>query len=147
MQIDNKIRKRFWAKVYKHDGGCWFWTGATDKDGYGDFQVEDKRVKAHRFSYLLHFGDLEDLQVLHTCDEPSCVNPDHLFLGSQADNIHDCMIKGRRYLRSKVLSAKQVKEIRQLHATNLHSQRSLAKDFGVTHKTIADVIYHKRAYQ
>lgn len=79
--------------------GCWLW-GASLKEGkcggYGQLKVNGKEVTAHRVSYMIHKGPIpKGLYVLHTCDVRSCVNPDHLFLGTQKDNIHDMMKKGR----------------------------------------------------
>lgn len=91
------ISKRFWSHVDKTDG-CWLWTGA-DKGalGHGRFYVKGKRTKVHRFSWELANGPIPPgLFVLHRCDNGACVRPDHLFLGTQADNIRDMDSKGRR---------------------------------------------------
>ncbi|MFD8088690.1 HNH endonuclease signature motif containing protein [Streptomyces malaysiensis] len=87
---------RFWLRVAKSDG-CWTWRAALNAYGYGAFWTADKKVVgAHRFSYQLHYGPIpEGMWVLHRCDNPPCVRPDHLFLGSPADNIHDMDSKGR----------------------------------------------------
>lgn len=93
---------RFWERVQKTDD-CWLWTGSTDKDGYGWFWVDGKTATAHRFSYALHNdGAIPDgLYVCHSCDNPPCVNPDHLWLGTNQDNMDDCARKGRRRGRPK----------------------------------------------
>ena len=85
------------AKNYRITAtGCWFWTGDRDSGGYGRIRSNGKQHMAHRFSYELHKGPvLDDLSVCHTCDTPSCVNPDHLFLGTQSDNARDMMRKKR----------------------------------------------------
>jgi hypothetical protein len=94
---------RFWRYVEKRDPGvCWEWTGNKSPYGYGRLQYKrnghPKVVLAHRFSYALHYGQFPDeLHVLHTCDNPGCVNPSHLFLGTNLDNIHDRMQKGRSH--------------------------------------------------
>jgi hypothetical protein len=91
---------RFWPKVAKSDG-CWLWTGAYQRRAHGEYghiQLEDLRIeRAHRVSWMLHFGPIPpDMRVLHRCDNPRCVRPDHLFLGTQLDNIADMDRKGRR---------------------------------------------------
>jgi HNH endonuclease len=88
---------RFWDKVEKTPT-CWIWTGGTARFGHG-LRREDKHLRfavASRFSWELHFGPVPDgLCVLHHCDNPPCVRPDHLFLGTKADNTADMMAKGR----------------------------------------------------
>ena len=89
---------RFGMQIKKTDS-CWTWVGGKDKNGYGIFKGEVAGVlfnKAHRYSYALHTGDLLiDKQALHSCDNPSCVNPDHLSSGTNADNMKDKALKGR----------------------------------------------------
>lgn len=91
---------RFWNHVEKTDS-CWLWTGAKTAFGHGVVMCKGtkrrgKVQKAHRVSWLLHFGPIEDgLFVCHTCDVPNCINPDHLYLGTSADNTRDCLERGR----------------------------------------------------
>lgn len=89
---------RFWAKV-DTAGECWPWTGARTEHGYGLLGLVGFTRKAHRISYFIHTGDLpEGMHVLHNCpggDNPACVNPAHLWLGTQADNLRDMSKKGR----------------------------------------------------
>ena len=87
--------ERFWANVDKSDT-CWEWTGYFHPYGYGVLYVEGKNILAHRLSWELENGSIpEGMQVLHHCDNPPCVRHDHLFLGTQADNIEDMCEKGR----------------------------------------------------
>lgn len=108
------FEERFWARVQKSDG-CWIWTGNRTYQGYGSTYnagyYEGKREGAHRIAYRLTYGDFpKELLVCHHCDNPPCVRPDHLFLGSNKDNLLDAKNKGRlpkgekhwRYLRSEL---------------------------------------------
>lgn len=94
------IEQRFWPKVRKQDGDqCWLWTGAIQKAGYGTVSedITGRSIYAHRVSYILTYGPIKATDcVLHRCDNPPCVRPDHLFLGSYSDNAIDAFKKGRR---------------------------------------------------
>lgn len=103
---------RFHGKYEPNENDCWIWTGAKNRDGYGSFWNGERlagrngkrggprMVLAHRWSFAHFIGAIPaGLYVLHRCDTPSCVNPDHLFLGTQADNVRDCANKGRRNQR------------------------------------------------
>lgn len=90
------LQDRFWEKVSKTDG-CWLWVGCLMTSGYGSFWVGPGHGKdgAHRVSFKIAYGDFdENLYVLHNCDVKKCVRPDHLFLGTQTDNMRDCAAKG-----------------------------------------------------
>ena len=87
---------RFLDRVQKQESGCWVWTGANNGLGYGVMRLGLKQVYAHRFSYEQFVSPIPDgLCICHKCDNPRCVNPDHLFLGTQKDNMQDCSRKGR----------------------------------------------------
>jgi hypothetical protein len=152
------IEQRFWAKVRKTDT-CWLWTAATSSGGYGSFGgIDRKIIGAHRFSYQLHYGPIpHDMCVLHSCDTPPCVNPDHLFLGTDADNIRDMMAKGRKvaggthcgkngkYERGEQrqqakLTAAQVQEMRQIHARGGLSYPKLGTMFGIHATTARNIV-------
>ncbi len=88
--------------------GCWIWERAVPnaKNLYGSFYADKKVWRAHRFSYALYVGDPEGLDVLHRCDTPCCVNPHHLFLGTQADNNRDMTSKGRNRSKPRISACK-----------------------------------------
>lgn len=147
--------ERFWSKVRKgKPDECWEWKSYFDKDGYGVMRFHivklNKRVgvRTHRISYFLHHRELvEDMCVCHHCDNPKCVNPKHLFLGTQGDNTHDRDIKGRhRPTRGEtngaaVLTASQVQEIRILWFVGKVSAPELASLFGVSRGCINGIVY------
>lgn len=101
-KLRQPLRERFYAKVSPEpNSGCWLWTGATKELGYGVIGLgrrEDGTAKAHRVSYELHKGPTGGLCVLHECDNPACVNPDHLRLGTLKDNARDCVSRGRNFI-------------------------------------------------
>jgi 5-methylcytosine-specific restriction endonuclease McrA len=100
-QYSLKFPDSFWKKVDKTNS-CWVWVGAKDVCGYGQHVKKFGTTKAHRISYILKYGDFnKTLKVLHRCDNPSCVNPSHLFLGTQQENVQDMVKKARHGNQSK----------------------------------------------
>lgn len=82
--------------------GCWIWQGGKNKDGYGAATVNGKYINAHRLSFKLNIGEIpKGMFVCHTCDTPSCINPEHLFLGTHEDNMKDMKKKGRNHQTKK----------------------------------------------
>lgn len=136
---------RFWEKVEK-TSTCWLWTGYTDKDGYGRFRLGKTNVGAHRYSYRIFYGGIgAKLSVCHTCDNPSCVNPAHLWLGTNKDNVRDMFAKGRQPLRagSRHHKAKleewQIPLIRKMIRSKLWKQYQIADIFKVTQGCIGSI--------
>jgi len=158
--FDEQTLARFWAKVEKSDG-CWEWAGARMPWGYGNFTANGRTIGAHRFSYEAFVGDLKPgMFVCHRCDNPRCVRPSHLFLGTCKDNVDDMLRKGRHVSRTgnesgsrrhpkrrprgeehktAKLTAVKVQQIRRLRNEGA-TQHALAKTFGVSRGAILAVL-------
>lgn len=122
--------------------GCWIWIACKDKDGYGLVQDGRKVRRAHRVSYEMFVSeDLEGKILLHSCDNPSCVNPSHLKAGSHSDNQRDASLKCRH--ASQRLTPTQVIDIR---AKFLNGERNkdLAKEYGITTGYVTNIIQRKK---
>lgn len=144
LRVSSSFERRFWDKVAKGDS-CWLWMASVDKKGYGQINNGIKpytMLKAHRTSWIIHKSDPGELCVLHRCDTPACVNPEHLFLGTTADNNQDMWSKGRNRFQksnpSSKLSVEQVGEIRQLRSDGI-KLRDLAAQFNVAESTISRI--------
>lgn len=134
---------RFWSKVDK-SGDCWLWTASRSVKGYGRFSNEGRRHQANRVAYEMAHGPIPDgMLVCHHCDNPPCVRPDHLFLGSHAENMLDMSTKGRRSgaraTRTRLTEA-NVRWIRECHAVLGSGATELADVLGVPYYTVYDVI-------
>lgn len=137
-QVSRKINRRtippeirFWAKVSKTEG-CWLWTASVNNKGYGEFNSgNDVIVYSHRFSWMIHFGEIpKKTGVLHKCDTPRCVRPDHLFLGTQLDNMRDMTLKGRNS-QQKLTEV----DVRYIRASNV-SNKEIAAMFSLRHEYV-----------
>ena len=154
------VEQRLWGRVIKHqDGiGCWEWTGTKTNYGYGQLSVNGKLTRAHRLAYKIVIGEIpEGLHVLHKCDNPSCVNPDHLFVGTHQDNMRDMNQKGRNKIKtgvaargSSVFGAKltegDILQIKDMYVRNGYknsNSRELAEKFGVDKSTIIRIVKGK----
>ena len=158
-----QLEERFWAKVDK-SGECWLWTDALRPDGYGYLQRVGGRggrtYLAHRASYEIAYGPIPDgLHVCHHCDNPPCVRPDHLFLGTDLDNIRDMIRKGRgRYVRGDLNGTRKHPETRPRGSRNAQSrltesdvpiirsllakgirQVDIAAQFGISHQVVSTI--------
>lgn len=153
------VEDRFWSRVKKTEG-CWTWTGPATSDGYGRLFRGGKTIRAHRLSYEMHKGDIPDgMNVCHRCDNPPCVNPDHLFLGTTADNMADKKQKGRgnepsrsgnnHWMNRKPesvakgsafgrsdLTDSRVLQIKLRYVAGGITQRALAAEFGISYKNL-----------
>jgi len=149
--IDEKAQQQFDERyVPEPNSGCWLWIGAVDLDGYGHIGVGKKKVKAHRLSVKLSGREIAGKVVRHKCDNPGCVNPDHLLTGSQADNVRDMYDrkrnghrKGEKHHRAKLTDA-DVSHIRSIAVMGMGGNiKSLAKHYGVADNTIRAIATSK----
>lgn len=142
---------RFWAKVAKGSPEeCWLWTGATANAGYGVLFSEGTVLRSHRISYDLHNGPIPDGRVIcHKCDNPPCVNPNHLFVGTKADNNHDRDAKGRQVSKSGddhyrvILSDEDVARIRAEYQPKYGRIAALGRKYGVKNSYIFDIVHNR----
>ena len=162
--LSAKDEGRFWQKVTKGNPDvCWEWNSNRSYNGYGRFRMPAGWYGAHRIAYTLTKGLIaKDALVLHTCDNPGCVNPGHLWLGNQTDNMADMFKKGRgrramgkdngAYTHpekmprgedhgSSKLKPRQVQEIRRLYATGSYKQRDLAVQYSVTQSLVSNILH------
>ena len=143
-KISEKDAIRFWQKVEHSSSGCWLWLASRNWNGYGTFSLGGRAGKpelAHRVSFAItnDVRALNLLHVCHRCDTPACVNPAHLFLGTQSDNISDAMRKGRLASGERAGNAKITEQIvREIRASSA-SQRELAARYGLDQSNVSYV--------
>ncbi len=124
------------------NSGCWLWTGAVDKNGYGKLTIQYRDERAHRAAYVEYNGAIPDgMVVCHKCDTPGCVRPDHLFLGTHADNIADRDAKGRHVpLPGELNGNAKMTDVRaRLIKRAKGSQRQIGEFFGVCQQTVSNI--------
>lgn len=152
------IEARFFEKIKKVESGCWLWVGALTGKGYGNFCWSPARnnreyVGAHIASWRIHNGEVPSgMVVCHHCDNPRCVNPVHLFVGTQHDNVRDCISKGRTSYKTGInlklqgsrhpnakLTEDQVRSV----LSDMRSYAKIAKDLGVSASTVHQIKTHQ----
>jgi hypothetical protein len=149
MMFSDKEISNFWSRVIKSDQ-CWLWTGRPHRDGpsgYGRIRARGKTMKAHRFAYILACGDIPDgILVRHTCDNPICVRPDHLVLGTDQDNMQDKVDRGRQAKGERNgranLSDSDVLLIRSLYEIQGLRQALIARMMGINRRTVNRIVRH-----
>jgi len=146
----NKNLENIWGKINKKSSSeCWEWAGGL-RDGYGRIKINYKNYNAHRLVYELTYGLIpKGMCVLHKCDNRKCCNPEHLFLGTNNDNVKDKVSKNRQshisinngeLCGTHKLITEQVVQIRLLYTTKKYSQRMLAKIYNVSQTTIWEIL-------
>lgn len=145
------------AKTFKKHNGCWVWLGARSSRGYGNCSIMKRQWRVHRYiAYCNHpeisFEDFQEMIVAHTCDTPLCINPDHLVVGTQKDNIQDARAKNRlntskgedHYTTN--LTVKDIVTIREKYAQGRRTQHSLGLEYGIAQSAIHGII-HRRTWK
>lgn len=146
--ITADVLRRFWIKVLPQPNGCWEWQGVRRATGYGQFTFRHQTMAlAHRVAWFFTHGVVPRGSVLHRCDNPPCVNPEHLFEGSRADNMHDMWSKGRgrrgEAMATAILSDADVTVVLRLRGIGWR-QRQIAEHFGVTQSLISMICLGKK---
>lgn len=118
--------------------GCWIWDGSDSGRRYGRFFINGKNAAAHRVSYTIHNGNIpKDMNVCHKCDTPACVNPDHLFIGTQSDNMLDREAKNRANRKKQIqITGSMIKEIRDLAKNDQMEVSEIAKKYDINERIV-----------
>lgn len=142
-----QLPDRFLTKVNVTDG-CWIWIAALTQEGYGTYWWDGKTRPAHRYSWSFFNGDIpQGMVICHNCDVPSCVNPDHLFLGTIQDN-HADMVEKRRNVSGEKSGLSKLTEIQVIEMRNKYkndncSLRDLSKHYGITRENVWCIVKNK----
>lgn len=144
--VKEKIQRSI---VIDQTSGCWLWQKAKEAFGYGVIRADNKRYLAHRLSYKVYNGKLDDkLLVLHKCDVPACINPDHLYMGTYKNNMEDCVRRGRFASRDRKPNAKlkstDIQTIKNLYFAEKLTHKEIAHVYKVSIRLIGDVVNEKR---
>jgi hypothetical protein len=158
--FDDRGLKRFWCKIYKSSDQecCWNWNAYLNGGGYGSFRVGQRMVLAHRIAYCLanncELSSIDKLIVRHKCDNRKCCNFMHLELGTQLDNVRDCVARGRFKVNAgnlkgemcswSKLTEEDVVEIRRIYSLKKLSQPQISKMYGVCQQQVSDIVNRKR---
>lgn len=150
--MDKAIVDKFWSHVQRGDG-CWTWTKGRMTAGYGQLKIKGRQVGAHRVAWVLTNGPIADgLYVCHHCDNPICVRPDHLFVGTNSDNQKDAVKKGRNKIaahRARGMSNHAAKITLEMSARIIEMSRQgipkmrIGRELGVSPRQILDVVQGK----
>lgn len=154
MQLDQTLRQRVLSRIDRSEG-CWSWVGTQSIDGYGVIKYKGRQYKAHRLVWEIFNGPIPDnMFVCHKCDNPSCVNPDHLFIGTPNDNVQDMMRKGRHRVGDKSqclrgedhpfskLTQSQVLDIDRFYREGLLTRAELAERYKVSKALVDKIVQH-----
>lgn len=139
------VKIRFWHHV-NITNECWLWIGCINNKGYGKIFIDKVRtIYAHRLSYIIHHGSIKQkMFVCHTCDNPACVNPDHLYLGNNTDNMQDCSRKNRTTFGTKSANAKLTEKdviyIKKNYTPYKIPMSFFANKFKVNEETVRNII-------
>jgi hypothetical protein len=154
--MDERTLARFWVKVNKDGpevrpglGKCWLWTASITPMGYGNFGVKFPRRRcalAHRVSFQLHYGDPGPLCVMHLCDQPGCVRPDHMAVGTRTDNQADMKAKGRSCRGEKAWISKVTEDdVRAIHAARVNERvADIAVRYGISTAEVYNICAGER---
>lgn len=146
------LEERFWKSVdVRQEHECWNWLACKDYDGYGVITLKHRPLRTNRVSWMIHFGEIpEGLCVCHTCDNPCCVNPSHLFLGTHGDNAKDRERKGRRKIKygddnpNTKFSSVAIKSVLDQYETGQYTQKKLSEMSGISRSHLCAIIHGRK---